>query len=44
MPSNSISRRDILKTLAMGAVGGSVLQVIPFLPNKEIRRKFFISN
>jgi gluconate 2-dehydrogenase subunit 3-like protein len=29
MPSNSISRRDILKTLAMGAVGGSVLQVIP---------------
>jgi hypothetical protein len=29
MPSNSISRRDILKTLAMGAVGGSVLQAIP---------------
>ena len=28
-PSNPISRRDILKTLAMGAVGGSVLQVIP---------------
>jgi len=29
MPSNPISRRDILRTLAMGAVGGSVLQVIP---------------
>jgi Gluconate 2-dehydrogenase subunit 3 len=29
MPVNPISRRDILKTLAMGAVGGSVLQVIP---------------
>jgi len=29
MPANPISRRDILKTLAMGAVGGSVLQVIP---------------
>jgi hypothetical protein len=29
MPSNSITRRDILRTLAMGAVGGSVLQVIP---------------
>ena len=25
----AISRRDILKTLAMGAVGGSVLQMIP---------------
>lgn len=29
MSSQSVSRRDILKTLAMGAVGGSVLQVIP---------------
>src|ERR1700680_478830 len=29
MSSQSITRRDILKTLAMGAVGGSVLQVIP---------------
>ena len=27
--SGGISRRDILRTLAMGAVGGSVLQVIP---------------
>src|SRR5713226_4171921 len=29
MPTNGVSRRDVLKTLAMGAVGGSVLQVIP---------------
>lgn len=29
MTTKSISRRDVLKTLAMGAVGGSVLQVIP---------------
>jgi gluconate 2-dehydrogenase gamma chain len=29
MPTNSISRRDILKTLTMGAMGGSVLRVIP---------------
>lgn len=29
LPSNGISRRDILKNLAVGAVGGSVLQVIP---------------
>ena len=29
MSGNSISRRDILKTLAMGAAGGTVLQVIP---------------
>jgi hypothetical protein len=29
MTSNSVSRRDILKTLAVGAAGGSVLQVIP---------------
>lgn len=29
MPSNPVSRRDVLRTLAMGAVGGSVLQVIP---------------
>src|SRR5271167_3885609 len=28
-PSTGISRRDILKTLAIGAAGGSVLQVIP---------------
>ena len=29
MNDNSVSRRDILRTLAMGAVSGSVLQVIP---------------
>jgi len=29
MNENSITRRDILKTLAVGAFGGSVLQVIP---------------
>jgi gluconate 2-dehydrogenase gamma chain len=29
MSENSVSRRDILKTLAVGAAGGSVLQVIP---------------
>ncbi len=29
MTTQSITRRDILKTLAIGAVGGSVLQVIP---------------
>ena len=29
MSSQSVTRRDILRTLAMGAVGGSVLQVIP---------------
>src|SRR5260221_13220969 len=29
MSSQSVTRRDILKTRAMGAVGGSVLQVIP---------------
>src|SRR6202043_2105798 len=28
MSSQSVTRRDILKTLAIGAVGGSVLQVI----------------
>jgi hypothetical protein len=29
MPNESISRRDILRTLAFGAAGGSVLHVIP---------------
>jgi len=29
MSENSVSRRDVLRTLAMGAVSGSVLQVIP---------------
>ena len=29
MPNESISRRDVLRTLAVGAAAGSVLQVIP---------------
>jgi gluconate 2-dehydrogenase gamma chain len=29
MSANSVSRRDILKTLAISAAGGSVLQIIP---------------
>lgn len=29
MATSGISRRDVLKTLALGAAGGSVLQVIP---------------
>src|SRR5713101_6227956 len=29
MANEGISRRDILRTLAVGAVGGSVLQIIP---------------
>jgi gluconate 2-dehydrogenase gamma chain len=29
MNENSVTRRDILRTLAVGAAGGSVLQVIP---------------
>ena len=29
MSEHSVTRRDILRTLAVGAVGGSVLQVIP---------------
>src|SRR3984893_13812003 len=29
MSSQGVTRRDILKSLAMGVVGGSVLQVIP---------------
>src|SRR5258705_13739375 len=29
MSSQGVTRRDILRTLAVGAVGGSVLQVIP---------------
>jgi gluconate 2-dehydrogenase gamma chain len=29
MAENSVTRRDILRTLAVGAAGGSVLQVIP---------------
>ena len=38
MPSNPISRRDILRTLAIGAVGGSVLQVIPLAAAEQAHR------
>lgn len=38
MPSNSISRRDVLRTLAMGAVGGSVLQIIPLAAAEQAHR------
>jgi hypothetical protein len=36
MPSNPVSRRDVLRTLAMGAVGGSVLQVIPLQAAEQV--------
>jgi gluconate 2-dehydrogenase gamma chain len=38
MPSNPISRRDVLRTLAMGAVGGSVLQVIPLEAAEQVHK------
>ena len=38
MPSNRVSRRDVLRTLAMGAVGGSVLQVIPLQAAEQVHR------
>ena len=38
MSSESISRRDVLKTLAMGAVGGSVLQLIPLAAAEHVHR------
>jgi gluconate 2-dehydrogenase gamma chain len=37
-PSAGISRRDILRTLAIGAAGGSVLQVIPAKAAEYIHR------
>lgn len=37
MPTNPVSRRDILKTLAMGACG-SVLQVIPLHAAEQVHR------
>jgi gluconate 2-dehydrogenase gamma chain len=36
MPTNSVSRRDVLRTLAMGAVGGSVLQLIPLQAAEQV--------
>ncbi|HWX94998.1 MAG TPA: gluconate 2-dehydrogenase subunit 3 family protein [Terriglobales bacterium] len=38
MPSNPITRRDILRTLAIGGVGGSVLQVIPLEAAEQVHR------
>ena len=38
MSSESISRRDVLRTLAMGAVGGSVLQLIPVAAAEHVHR------
>jgi len=43
MSAEGISRRDILKTLAMGAAGGSVLRVIPIeaaeLAHQAVRKE-----
>jgi gluconate 2-dehydrogenase gamma chain len=36
--SDSISRRDVLKTLTVGAVGGSVLQLIPLAAAEQVHR------
>jgi len=36
MASNGISRRDVLRSLAMGAVGGSVLQLIPLQAAEQV--------
>jgi gluconate 2-dehydrogenase gamma chain len=38
MSSQPISRRDILRTLAMGAAGGSVLQIIPLQAATHVHR------
>src|SRR5262249_5417417 len=38
MPTNPITRRDILRTLALGAAGGSVLQVIPLEAAEHVHR------
>lgn len=36
MPTNPVSRRDVLRSLAMGAVGGSVLQLIPLQAAEQV--------
>ncbi len=36
--TNPITRRDILKTLAIGAAGGSVLQVVPLQAAQHVHR------
>lgn len=38
MNNSSISRRDILKTLAIGAAGGAVLQVIPLQAAQHVHQ------
>jgi hypothetical protein len=38
MTSNPISRRDVLRTLALGAAGGSVLQIIPLQAAAQVHR------
>ena len=38
MPQNPITRRDVLKTLALGAAGGSVLQAVPLQAAQHVHR------
>lgn len=38
MTNNPITRRDILKTLAIGAAGGSVLQAVPLQAAQHVHR------
>lgn len=38
MPTNPISRRDVIRTLALGVAGGSVLQMIPLDAAEHVHR------
>src|SRR5258708_1016008 len=38
MEKNPITRRDVLKTLAIGAAGGSVLQAVPLQAAQHVHR------
>ena len=38
MAQNPITRRDVLKTLAMGVAGGSVLQAVPLQAAEHVHR------
>src|SRR6266849_2041164 len=38
MAKNPITRRDVLKTLAMGVAGGSVLQSVPLQAAQHVHR------
>src|SRR4030081_1138176 len=38
MGNNPITRRDVLKTLAIGAAGGSVLQAVPLQAAQHVHR------